>query len=175
VQLKSKKLEYEIVPENEYNMDEKGFLIGVLQERKRVFNKQMREQGLLLGARQDGNREWVTVIGCICADGTHLPPGIIYQATSGNVRDTWVDDFDPQVQLAHFTSTASGWTNVEIGFAWLTTVFNRYTKPKARNGRDWRMLYVDGHGSHLNMRFLDYCLLHRILVINYPLHSTHRL
>jgi hypothetical protein len=51
------KLKYQIEPYNEYNMDEKGFLIGLIQKRKRVFNKQMREQGLLLGARQDGNRE----------------------------------------------------------------------------------------------------------------------
>jgi hypothetical protein len=59
-------------------MDEKGFLIGVIQERKRVFNRLLAEQGKLLGACQDGNREWVTLIGCICADGTYVAPSIIY-------------------------------------------------------------------------------------------------
>jgi hypothetical protein len=49
------------------------------------------------------------------------------------------------------------------------------TPKKARNGRDWRFLYLDGHGSHLNMRFIDYCIDHRILVVNYSPHSTHRL
>lgn len=77
-QLSAKKEQLNIEPENEYNMDEKGFLIGVLQERKRVFNKVMYEQGLLLGAIQDGNREWVTIMGCICADSSFLPPSIIY-------------------------------------------------------------------------------------------------
>lgn len=90
-------------------MYEKCFLIGVIQEKKRVFSKAMREQGLLIGARQDGNREWVTVIGCIYANGSFLPPSIIYQATSGNIHDTGLDDSNPEEHLAHFTSSASGW------------------------------------------------------------------
>ena len=32
---------------------------------------------------QDGNREMVTVFECICADGTSLPPTIIYKALAG--------------------------------------------------------------------------------------------
>jgi hypothetical protein len=115
------------------------------------------------------------MIGCIYADRTFLPPSTIYQAVSGNVQDTWVDEFNPQKQIAHFTSTTCGWTNEELGFSWLLTVFDRHTKTKARNGRDWRILYVDDHGSYLNIRFLDYCLLYRILVVNYPPYSTHRL
>jgi hypothetical protein len=52
-------------------------------------------------------------------------------------------------------------------------VFDRYTKPKAR--REWRLLIVDGHGSHLTMRFLDWCKANRILVAAFPPLSTHRL
>jgi hypothetical protein len=37
------------------------------------------------------------------------------------------------------------------------------------------MLYIDGHGSHVNMRFLTWANEHRILVAVYPPHSTHRL
>ncbi|MCJ1368773.1 hypothetical protein MMC16_007921, partial [Acarospora aff. strigata] len=37
--------EYEIQPENTYNMDEKGFLIGVLQKTKRVWSKSMEIRG----------------------------------------------------------------------------------------------------------------------------------
>jgi hypothetical protein len=59
--------------------------------------------------------------------------------------------------------------------AWLTTVFDCYTKAKARHGRDWRLIFIDGHGSHVNIPFLDWCLEHRILVAVYPPHSTHQL
>lgn len=41
-------------------------------------------------------------------------------------------------------------------------------------GRDWRLIYVDGHGSHLNMKFLNWYLEHRVLVAGYRPHSTHR-
>ena len=145
-------------------MDEKGFLLGILQKTKRVFTQAYFESGKLLGAGQDGNREWITILATICMDGSYLPPSIIYQATSGNLQDTWLDGFDPQKDEAFFTSSPTGWTNDELGFSWLTTVFDRYTKPKARHGRDYRLLFVDGHGSHMNMKFLTWCEQHRVLV-----------
>ena len=37
--LHSKMSEYQIIPENTYNMDEKGFLIGITKRTKRVFSK----------------------------------------------------------------------------------------------------------------------------------------
>ena len=142
---------------------------------KRVFTKNARKNGLLLGAAQDGSREWITVLACICSDKTALPPSIIYSAKSGNVQDTWLDDWEPEKDTAYFVSSESGWTNDELGFTWLTTIFDRHTKAKARQGRDWRLLIVDGHGSHLNMKFLEWCYEHRILVLAFPPHSTHRL
>jgi hypothetical protein len=54
-------------------------------------------------------------------------------------------------------------------------VFDKHTKKKASNGREWRLLIVDGHGSHINMNFLDWCDKHHILVAVYPPHTTHRL
>ena len=156
-------------------MDEKGFLIGILGKARRVYAKSVADRKKLLGNVQDGSREWITVLPTICADGTSLPPALIYQATTGNLQDTWLQDFDSSKHAAFFASSPSGWTNDELGYQWLTTVFDRYTKEKARQGRDWRLLIVDGHGSHINMKFLDYCNSHRILVFVYPPHSTHRL
>lgn len=52
-------------------------------------------------------------------------------------------------------------------------VFDRETKKKART--KWRLLMVDGHGSHLTMRFIKYCLQNKILLSVFPSHSTHRL
>ena len=60
-----------------------------------------------------------------------------------------------------------------MGLAWLEQVFNRFTKEKAR--RSWRLLIIDGHGSHLTMRFIDYCDKHRILLAVFPPHSTQTL
>jgi hypothetical protein len=83
--VRSKMQEYDIRPKDCYNMNEKGFLLGRTYKAKRVFNKDLKASGRLLGAGQDGSREWITVVGCICADGTTLPPLLIYKSKSNTV------------------------------------------------------------------------------------------
>ena len=168
-QLSSKMEEYEIRPENTYNMDEKGFLIGVLQKTKRVWSKSTE----IRGAGQDGNREWITIVATVCMDGSSLPPTVIYQSDSGNLQDAWLEDFSSEDVF--FTTSPNGWTSNSLAINWLTEVFDRHTKGKARQGRDWRLLLLDGHGSHMTMEFLEWCSLHRILVAIYLPHLTHRL
>ena len=76
--LKQKIEQYNVDSRHIYNMDEKGFLIGVLSKEKRMFSREAWEQGKLKHIVQDGNREWITTIACICADGTALTPALIY-------------------------------------------------------------------------------------------------
>ena len=57
--------------------------------------------------------------------------------------------------------------------AYLTSIFEKHTKAKARSS--WRLLIVDGHSSHINLKFLDWCMEHKIFVAVYPPHTTHRL
>ena len=84
--------QYNIETKNVYNLDEKGFLIGILNKMKRVYTKPQSygKKSKLIGAGQDGNRDWITILACICADGTKLPPGLIYQTLSGDIQDTWL-------------------------------------------------------------------------------------
>lgn len=165
--------EYDILPENTHNMDEKGFLLGRTTKAKHVFPKDLKASGKLLAAGQDGSRERITVVATICGDGTALPPLLIYDSTSGSIQDSWVQDFDTNEHDAWFTSSASGWTSDEIGFKWLEEFFDKKTREKAR--RQWRLLFVDGHGSHVTLKFLEWAQAHKILVAVYPPHSTHRL
>jgi hypothetical protein len=165
--------EYKISADNMYNMDEKGFLIGRLQKTRRIFTRELYERGNLAGAGQDGSREWITVVATICADGTRLSPALIYKAMSGNLQDTWLNDFEPEEHDCHFASSPNGWTSNELGYSWVTGLFEKETASKAR--RSHRLLFVDGHGSHVNMKFLNWCEQHKILLAVYPPHSTHRL
>lgn len=173
-ELLRKKIEqYDIQPEHMYNMAEKGFMIGVLVKMKRVFSKKLYDEGKLRAMLQDGNREWITTIACICGDGSALTPALIYQATTGNIQDSWLQDFDPAQHQCFFTSSPSGWTNHELGLQWLKQVFDRETKGKGR--RPWRLLILDGHGSHITMEFIKYCDDNKILLAVYPPHLTHTL
>lgn len=173
--LSSKIEQYGIQPKNMYNMDEKGFLIGYLTKSKRVFTKALFQSRKLLGTAQDGNRKWVTVVATICADGTSLSPGLIYQGQPNTIQDTWLEGVNEEEHLAFLTSSVNGWSNDGFGFDWLVNLFDRETRFKVK--RDWRLtlLFLDGRGPHLTIQFLDWCQPNKILVAVHPPRSTHRL
>jgi hypothetical protein len=171
--LHSKMEEYHVLPQNTYNMDEKGFMIGCTGRSKRVFGKELWERKEIRESLQDGLREWITVLACVGADGSALPLSLIFQAANGNVRSTWVQHIEAGKHDVFVTSSPSGWTNNDIGLAWLEQVFDRKTKIKAQ-GR-WRLLIIDGHGSHFTQDFLDFCEDNHILLFVFPAHSTHTL
>lgn len=155
-------------------MDEKGCLLGVINRTKRVFSLNAKKQGKLIGASQDGSRSWITFLACVGQYQTSLPPFLTYKGKPGQVQDSWLIEFDPGHQSAFFTTSETGWTNHELGKEWLFGLFDRFTKAKARNGRDCRLL-TDGHSSHVNMDFLEWRDQHRIIVAVFPPHSTQRL
>jgi hypothetical protein len=80
---------YNVLPKNTYNMDEKGFMIGVIGRTKRVFSRRQWEQKQVTSALQDGSREWITLLAAVCADGEVLPPGIIYASANSTIQLTW--------------------------------------------------------------------------------------
>ncbi len=61
-----------------------------------------------MGASQDDNREFITLIPAICADGSRIPPALIYKSESGAIIDTWLDDFDDGNEIAYFGATQKG-------------------------------------------------------------------
>ena len=60
-----------------------------------------------------------------------------------------------------------------MGIKWLVTVFKRYTAKRAGNRR--RLLIIDDHSSHVNMKFINLCDSLNILLLILPPHTTHRL
>lgn len=67
--------QYSIVQENVYNMDEKGIQLGVGKKVAAFVDRDQKD----LYSVEDGNRELVTVIEAISADGNALPPSVIFQ------------------------------------------------------------------------------------------------
>ncbi|RAR00482.1 pogo transposable [Stemphylium lycopersici] len=116
--LHSKMKEYDIDERNTYNMDEKGFFIGRGIRSKRIFSKASWAQKRRRAALQDGNREWVTLLACVCASGDALPPALIYQGTAG-IQSSWVDDLMAEQHQVFVANSPTGWTNNELGLAWL--------------------------------------------------------
>ena len=154
-------------------MDEKGFVISFCNTKRRIIFKKMLEQRLLLGASQDGSREFISLVAAICADGTALPPALIYAGRSHDLQNTWLEDFDASKSQAYFASSDKGWTNEDLGISWLQKVFLPHINTKSEFHMTF--LIVDGHSSHVNWRFMKICGQNRIILDIFPPHSTHRL
>jgi hypothetical protein len=136
-----------------YNIDEKGFIIRLMNWTYRIMTREAHESGRIQFTMTDSNREFVTLIACICADGTYTPVALIYKGESHDLQDSWVDQIEDSDEV-YFAASANGWTCDSLGLQWLQKIFNPATKAKA--GCRWRLLIVDGHSSYVNISFINY-------------------
>jgi DDE superfamily endonuclease/Tc5 transposase DNA-binding domain/helix-turn-helix, Psq domain len=159
--------EFGILEQDIYNFDETGFQMGVISTAKVVTRAERKGRPTLT---QPGNREWVTAIETIRADRTIIPLMIIF---AGKVHiSTWYDEKQlPPDWIIGLSDT--GWTNDELGMIWLRDVFNRHTHDRTI-GR-YRLLIIDGHGSHLTAEFHRFCEDNLIILLCEPAHSSHLL
>jgi hypothetical protein len=104
-----------------------------------------------------------------------LPLALIYSSANSTLQGSWVATIEATKYDVFVSSSPTGWTNNDIGLAWLEQVFDRKTKQKARLGQDWHLLILYGHGSYLSMDFIEYCKAHKILLAVFPPHYTHTL
>ncbi|CAA7271085.1 unnamed protein product [Cyclocybe aegerita] len=154
---------YNIRPETTFGTDEIG-IQNRGEESERVIapahgkGPQYQQRG--------GTRENTTVLVTICADGTAIPPTVIFKGEALQVG--WGDNNPLNATLGY---QKKGWTDGEIGAEWIK-IFDKATKDKVKQG-EYRLLLVDGHNSHYTVAFLLYAREHLILVICYPSHTTH--
>jgi DDE superfamily endonuclease/Tc5 transposase-like DNA-binding protein/Psq-like protein len=155
-----------ILAEDIYNFDETGFAMGLISSQKVVTRAEYYGRRSIL---QPGNREWVTAIEAICADGYSLPPCVVFQGKvyiagwfESNLPSDW------RIEVSN-----NGWTTDEIGLRWLQKHFIPHTNSRVR-GR-YRLLILDGHGSHLTPQFDRVCAENDIIPLCMPPHSSHLL
>jgi len=158
-------LQYGIDPDDIYNFDETGFAMGLIATTKLVTRAEYYGRRSLL---QPGNREWVTAIERISASGWALPPSVIFK---GKVFvEPWFDNLPSDWK---FEESPNGWTSDEIGLQWLEKLFIPSTNTRMKG--EYRLLILDGHGSHLTARFDQTREKHDIISICMPAHSSHLL
>ena len=64
--------------ENVYNADESGFGVGKKRATRVIVDVSLKEAY----QAEPGRQEWVTVMECVCADGTFIPPLIIFKGAN---------------------------------------------------------------------------------------------
>ena len=111
----------------------------------------------------------------ISAAGDTMKPLVIHRGTAPDKPlDRW---FPPSQECPHWRwgFTAKGWTNDEHAIEWLKEVFI----PQSRRGRDpddasyWRLLIIDGHGSHTRGEFIFEYLINQVLIAYLLPHTSH--
>jgi hypothetical protein len=157
---------YGIRSDDIWNFDETGFIMGLMQSGMVVTAAE--RQGKPKSV-QPGNREWITVIKAISAEGQSIAPFIIgagqYHLANWyrecNLPSDWV-----------IALSQNGWTNNQLGLDWLKH-FNRSTAQQLVGL--YRLLILDGHESHHSIEFEKYCKENKIITLCMPAHASHLL
>ncbi|KAF8236324.1 DDE-domain-containing protein, partial [Tricholoma matsutake] len=153
---------YHIPAENIYNMDEKGIQLGIGQKVKAFIDRDQKD----VYSIQDGNRELVTVIETVSADGLCLQPSVIFQ---GKHRDLeWGRNNPFNASISH---SLKGWTDQELGEMWIKKDF----EPATNITGGYCILILDGHNLHCTYGFCKFAADHNIIIICLPSHTTHAL
>jgi len=90
---------------------------------------------------------------------------VIVKAAS--IFENWILDLPPKYLIV---PTESGYSNDEVSLQWIKH-FDRMTRVQTKGV--WRLLLLDGYGSHHTREFLQYAEEHKIQVFALPPHTTH--
>ena len=152
-----------VVPQDMWNMDETGCRIGVAKNQY-VYTARGKNNIVLPSSN---NRELVTLVECMSATGASIEPMVIVK--SSTIFEHWVEQL-PDKYAVQCSDT--GYTNDELAFQWLQH-FDKLTKDNTVGV--WRLLLVDGDGSHLTREFYEYAIAHKIQPFALPPHLSHLL
>ena len=156
------KTEYSIDESNIWNMGEKGFMQEVVGKESVIISRHQ----LKTSMTQPGNREWVALIECVSLDGKIIKPWIIFKGRQQ--MKAWRE----VSTNGHTVLSENGWTDSAISVAWLQEVFHPEADAAQSRSDQWRMLLVDGHGSHVSTEALEFCIQQRIILLCLP-HTKH--
>ena len=112
------------------------------------------------------SRENVTVIACINAAGTTMPPMIIVKGKTH--RSLWAYNTQDGPAGAIWTWQQKAWTEDALGVMWFQKVF----LPNCGPARP-QLLVLDQHRSHEVTEMLELAELNHIAILGMPPHTSH--
>ena len=148
-----------------FNMDECGFELSEQRKIRRIGPVDHARNGQALPP----SNEHITSVACIGISSAPVPPLIIYQGK--DVLDIWVRGESPTRQTA--ITTDSGWINSWVIIRWLEDVFDPATCDRVERGQQ-RLLFMDGHETHVKVAFLEACWSRGIVVVILPANLSGR-
>ncbi|TFY77763.1 hypothetical protein EWM64_g6246, partial [Hericium alpestre] len=161
-------------------MDEKGVQLGGgrgMGSKKYMFGYEQQDCVTM----KDSDLELVTVIECVCTDGTSaVPPGFVFKGVKMCTEWFLEDEVTESGETVEFNSkimlgtSENGWTSEEICLEWMRLVFVLHVKVNVPEGETALLIY-DGHNSHSTGPLVELALENNIVLYRLPPHTTHRL
>ena len=129
------KRQYQVKDKDVYNIDEKGFIQGVVAKLRVIISKHERKTAMT----QYGNREWVSLVECISIDRRILKPWVIFKAKQQ--QKAWYE----VLEEGHIATSKKGWIDNELSLTWLEWCFAKETAVDQKG--EYRTLILDRHAS----------------------------
>src|SRR6266498_878648 len=140
-------------------MDESGAGLGLTQKSCIVSPNEEKDARTSI----DDNREWAPLIDTINAIGEALTPFFIHKGMAV-IRDLMEVMVKSGATLA---ATHNGWSNDEMALEYLKR-FYRHARPIGA----FRLLILNGHGSHATFRFKELAHEYKIILLVAELEAT---
>jgi len=158
------KMTLEELGQRMWNCDETAFATDVASKKilARRGEKSVHETG------GGSGREYITVLGCGCANGERLPPYVVYKGK--NLWTTWTHE-GPAGTL--YAVSESGWMERPHFLQWFKKLFLPSVSNKLETGPV--ILVLDGHASHINLELIELAREKGVILMCLPSHTTHAL
>ena len=145
-----------------WNTDETGFCTSVASRRV-LARKGAKEVHETSGG---SGREYYTVLAAGAADGTRIPPFILYKGVNLYLR--WTRGGPAG---AVYGMSGSGWMEGSNFLEWFKKLYFPAVSNLVRSGPV--VLFVDGHHSHLTLELIQYARSKGVHLFCFPPHLTH--
>ena len=150
-------------------MDEKGNALGPTSRVKVITHADNKSSF----CPTTTNREWVSMIEVISGDRKKGPICVMFKGS--DIKPIWMElikNIEGEAQRwGGIEMTGKGWTINEVGLSRLKTKFTPWAKNRLQ--RTHILLIVDGHGSHVSLEFIDFCIKNQIVALCLSPHTTH--
>ena len=139
-------------------MDKTGFKLGTARKSRCVGPTNASSSKLRAAL---SNAVHSSVVANISTTDAPVPLSVIYPGVY--LLEEWFGKVLPEPMAM---VTASGYTNNNVALEWLSRCFKPSTRARAKGSR--RLLFLDGHKSHVQVKFLEACWDANIDVVCLP-------
>ena len=145
-----------------WNCDETGFCMAMTTKKilAKCGDKNVHET---VGG---SGRDYITILGAGCADGTRLPPFVVYKGK--NLWSRWMKGGSAGCM---YSVSDSGWMEAANFIQWFEKLFLPAVEHMAKKLPV--VLFFDGHHSHLSLKLIELARTHNVHLFCFPPHCTH--